>query len=312
MKRAVLTMLTLGIISTGFSQDKSVQDLKSETNKEIKKDPNDTIPKTWKTGGLINLNFNQGALSNWSAGGDKSSYSLSAFLNVFAFYSKGKNSWDNSLDLAYGVVSTSSLGSRKADDRIDLVSKYGYNVGKKWFLSALFNFRSQFAKGYSYPDNNTKVRTSDFLAPAYVLTSIGMDYKPNDNFSLFISPLTARWVIVNDDSLSSVGAYGVDPGKKSKMEFGAYVSVNYSNNISKTSTYKTKLDLFSNYRHDPQNIDIYWTNILAVKVSRFINMNLSVDILYDNDVKTVKSDGTAGGPAFQIKEIMGIGFAYKF
>ena len=165
-----------------------MQDLKAAASREIKKDPNDTIPKVWKKGGIYNLTFNQAALSNWSAGGDKSSLSLSTFLHTFAFYQKGKHSWDNTLDLAYGMVSTTSLGMRKSDDRIDLVSKYGYDIGKKWYISGLFNFRSQFAKGFNYPNDTTKVLTSNFLAPAYILLSPGMDYKPNDNFSFFISP----------------------------------------------------------------------------------------------------------------------------
>lgn len=300
-------------VSISFVQGQSAQDLKNAAGGvSINKDDADTLPRTWKIGGLYNLNFNQAALSNWSAGGDKSSLSLSTLLSLHAFYLKGKHSWDNSLDLAYGFVNTTSLGNRKSDDRIDLVSKYGYDVGKKWYLSTLFNFRSQFAKGYNYPDATTKILTSDFLAPAYVLLSLGMDYKPNDKFSVFISPATARWVIVRNDSLSHVGAFGVDSGKKSRFEFGAFVSVNYTANISANAVYKTKLDLYSNYLHNPQNIAIYWTNILAVKVTRLISMNLSVNVIYDDGIKSVKSDGTAGGPKPQIQEVMGIGLAYKF
>jgi hypothetical protein len=300
-------------VSISFVQGQSVQDLKNAAGGvSINKDDADTIPRTWKVGGFYNLNFNQAALSNWSAGGDKSSLSLSTMLSLHAFYLKGKHSWDNSLDLAYGFVNTTSLGNRKSDDRIDLVSKYGYNVTDHMFLSTLFNVRSQFAAGYNYPTNNTKVLTSNFLAPAYVLLSLGMDYKPNDRFSVFVSPATARWVIVNNDSLASVAAFGVDSGKHSRFEFGAFVSVNYTASISKTAIYKTKLDLFSNYLHNPQNIAIYWTNILAVKVTRLINMSLSVNVIYDDGIKSVKDNGTAGGPKPQIQEVMGIGLAYKF
>lgn len=305
-------LLTVWSISFLQAQNKTAEQFKSEAARSIKKDPDDTIPRTWKTGGLYNLTFNQAALSNWAAGGDKSSISLSTLLSVYAFYAEGKRSWDNTLDLAYGFVNTTSLGNRKSDDRIDLVSKYGYDLGKKWYLSTLFNFRSQFSEGYAYQSNNSKVLTSNFLAPAYVLLSLGMDYKPNDRFSVFLSPLTARWIIVNNDSLAAVAAYGVDSGKNTRFELGAFVSVNYTANLSKTSVYKTKLDLFSNYLRNPQNIGIYWTNILAVKVTRLISMNLSVDMIYDNDTRTVRSDGTAGGPAPQIKEVMGIGIAYKF
>jgi hypothetical protein len=311
-KSVLVLLLTVSGISFLQAQNKGQELRDAAGNVVVKKDPNDTTKQTWKTGGLYNLNFNQAALSNWSAGGDKSSLSLSTLLSVYAFYTDGKRSWDNSLDLAYGIVSTTSLGTRKSDDRIDLVSKYGYDLGKKWYLTSLFNFRSQFAAGYNYPDANTKVLTSNFLAPAYILLSEGMDYKPNDNFSLFLSPITAREVLVRNDSLAAVGAFGVDSGKKARFELGAFASINYTANLSKTAIYKTKMDLFSNYLHHPQNISLYWTNILAVKVNRLISMNLSVAMIYDNDIKSTKSDGTAGGPKLQLQEVMGIGLAYKF
>ncbi|MDR3711909.1 MAG: DUF3078 domain-containing protein [Puia sp.] len=312
--RKLSTVLLLTLVSISFAHAQiSIQQMRDESDRSVKKDPSDTLPRKWKTGGLYNLNFTQAALSNWSAGGDKSAISLSTLLSMYAFYQEGKNSWDNTLDMVYGLVSTTSLGTRKSDDRIDLLSKYGYDLGKKLFFSGLFNFRSQFTKGYSYPDANTKVLTSNFAAPAYVIFSLGMDYKPdNHHFSLFVSPATARWVIVNNDSLAKTSAYGVDSGKHSRFEFGAFSSITYNTVISKSTTYKSRLDLFSNYLRRPQDVSIYWTNILAVKVTRLISMSLSLDMIYDNDIKSVHENGTQGGPALQLKEVMGIGLAYKF
>jgi len=307
--------VSLGIIFCFLNlsaQDKTVQQLKNESNKEIQKDANDTIPKTWKVGGLYSLNFNQAALSNWSAGGDKSSISLATFLNVHAFYKKGKHAWDNTLDLAYGIVNTTSSGTRKSDDRIDLLSKYGYDIGKHWYISGLFNFRTQFAKGYAYPNNLPKQVTSDFLAPAYILLSPGLNYKPNDEFSFFISPGTARWVIVQNDSLASVGAFGVDSGKNSQFQFGAFASISYNKKISASAVYTGRLDLFSNSLHNPQNISVYWTNVLAVKIAKLLSMSLTVNMIYDDNIKSVNADGTPGGPKPQLQELFGIGLAYKF
>lgn len=295
-----------------FAQDQTVKQLQSDANKTIAKDAADTIAKVWKTGGLFNLNLNQGALKNWSAGGDKSSLSIASLLALHAFYKKGKHQWDNSLEMAYGFINTTSLGSRKSDDRIDLLSKYGYELHKHWYLSALFNLRTQFSKGYSYPDNNSKVLTSDFFAPGYILLSPGITYQPCNNFSVFLSPVTARWIFVSNDSLSAAGAYGVDPGKKSKIEVGAFASASYKADLSKTASFQGRLDLFSNYQHDPENIDIYWTNILLVKVTKIITMSLNLDMIYDNDIKTVKGDGSVGGATLQVKELMGIGLAVKF
>jgi hypothetical protein len=311
MKQIGLVMFLVFAFIALQSQDKTVQDLKSEAAKTITKDPNDTIPKIWKVGGLYNLNFNQAALSNWSAGGDKSSITLATFLNLHAFYKKGKNAWDNTLDVAYGFVNTTSLGTRKSDDRYDLMSKYGYDVGKNWYISALFDFRSQFAKGYAYQGDTAKVLTSQAFAPAYAILAIGMNYKPNDNFSIFLSPSTARWIIVSNDSLAAVAAFGVDSGKHARFEFGAYTTISYTAKISPSASYTGRLDLYSNYLHNPQNISVYCTNVLAVKVSKLISMSLTLNVIYDNDIKSVNADGSSGGPKPQIQELMGIGLAYR-
>ena len=311
-KLPILLLATLGLTLQSQAQN-GLQGLKSATEAAtITKDPHDTTKLTWKTGGLLSLTFNQAALSNWSAGGDKSALSLNSLVNLYAFYQDGRRSWDNFLNLQYGVANTTSLGTRKTNDMIDLTSKYGYDVGKKWYLTGLFDFRTQFAPGYNYPDATTKVLTSNFAAPAYVLLSLGMDYKPTSNFSLFISPITARELLVNNDSLAAVASFGVDSGKKSRFEFGAYASVNYSTNLSKTAVYTGRLDLFSDYLNNPQNIAMYMTNVLTVKVTSIISMNLALTLIYDDRIKSVKPDGSPGGPALQLQEVLGIGVAYKF
>lgn len=312
MKERILLFGILLITITTFAQDKTVQELKDNANATIKKDPNDTIPKIWKTGGLFNLVFNQAALSNWSAGGEESSLSLSTSLYAYAFYKKDRHSWDNTINLAFGGLSTTSQGTRKSDDRIDILSKYGYELKKSWYLSTLFNARSQFAPGYAYPKDAPPVLVSDFLSPAYILLGEGVNYKPNDNFSIFLSPATVRWVIVNNDSLANAGAFGVDSGSHVKTEFGAYASVSYAKKFSETATYIGRIDFFSNYLHDPQNIDINMTNLLSVKVAKLLSMTLAVNLVYDNDISTVNADGTVGGPKLQLQEIFGIGLAYKF
>lgn len=145
------------------------------------------------------------------------------------------------------------------------------------------------------------------FAPAYLLLSLGFDYNPISNFSLLISPLTARWVIVSDKFLAPL--YDVPSGKKSKNEFGGFISANYTAKLGSNFVYKTKLDLFSNYRQDPQKIDIYWTNVLSAKLTKYINFTFSLDVIYDDNTKNVNP---AKGPATQWMESMGVGFAYKF
>jgi hypothetical protein len=308
MKR-ILLLFVIAVYFSANAQDETVKKLKKESGKAIKKDVGDTSDKLWKSGGLFNLNLSQGSLSNWAAGGDKFSLSLNSILSVYAFYKRDKHSWDNTLDINFGYLRSTSLGNRKNDDRFDLLSKYGYAIADKWDLSGLFNFRTQIANGYTYSDTS-RTFSSSFLSPAYVLLSLGLDYKPAESFSVFISPVTARWVIVTDDSLSAKGLYGVIPGKKTKSELGAFLSAQFLKDLSKTLNYKARLDLFSNYKHNPENVDVFMSNLFSVKLSKILSATWNVDLIYDDDVRLFGSDGKS--PAWQIKSLVGVGLLAKF
>ncbi len=290
------------------AQDQTVKGMQADANKEVKKQKIDS-GKIWKTGGQFDLNLAQGSQSNWSAGGDNFSFSINSYLGFYAFYKKDKYSWDNTLDLNYGFLNTTTLGTRKNDDRIDLLSKVGYELAPKLSLAALFNFHSQFSKGYNYNSDGSKDLLSDFLAPGYVILSLGLDYKPADGLSIFVSPITSRWIIVRNDTLSAKGAYGVDLGKKSKNEIGAFVSVNYLHNLNKTISYKGRLDLFSNYQHNPQNIDVMMNNMFTAKLSKILTASLGLDLIYDDDVKLFGKNHDS--PALQLKSLIAVGLSLK-
>lgn len=309
MKKLVFLALTFISIATQ-AQDKTVTDLKKSSERSIKKDASDTTKKVWKTGGFFNLNGGQTSLSNWAAGGDDFSLTVNSQLSTFGFFKKDKHSWDNTLDINLGYINTTSMKGRKNDDRIDLLSKYGYAIGPKWNVGMLFNFRSQLFKGYAYDKNNNRTLNSDFLSPGYILLSPGVDYKPNSNFSVFISPASVRWTIVANDSLSSVGAYSVDKNKHIKTELGAFASANYIKDFNKTVSFKSRLDLFSNYLHNPKNVDIYWINMINVKLTKALALTYGLDIIYDDDVKIF---GPAKNkPATQLRSMFGAGFLVKF
>jgi hypothetical protein len=308
MKKLILSLLILGQLDV-LAQDQTVKALQAETGKTIKKDASDTSKNTWKKGGLYSINIAQASLNNWAAGGDDFSLAVNSLLSLYAFYQEGKHSWDNTFDFNLGYVKTTSLGGRKNDDRFDLLSKYGYALNPKLNVAGLANIRSQFFKGYTF-GNNVKTLTSNFFAPGYLLLSAGLDYKPNKNLSIFFSPTTARWVIVRDTALSNKGAYGVTPGKKSNMEFGAFATINYLKEISKNVTYKARLDLFSNYKRNPENVDIFMSNILNLKLSKVLSATWGVDLIYDDDVRLFGTNKNR--PGLQLKSLVGIGLLVKF
>jgi hypothetical protein len=178
--------------------------------------------------------------------------------------------------------------------------------------------------GYNYPDVTNKI--SDLLAPAYLLIALGMDFKPNANLSVFLAPLTAKFTFVKDDILSAAGAFGVEPGKILRSEIGGYLRAIYTKNdfkgeFMKNIAFTTKIDLFSNYADNPQNIDVSWENLVAMKVNKYISVNLNTHLMYDDNILINidrNNDGDVTGPEdipgkrVQFKEILGVGFTYKF
>lgn len=306
MKTTIFVLILISCFSISNAQDIVVNKLRSETSRTIKKEA-DTTHWNWKRGGLMSFNLAQGSLSNWAAGGDNFSMTVNGYFNYFFYYKKGRQSWDNNMDVNMGYVQSTSLGSRKNDDRFDFLSKYGYKVDTtgKWYLSTLFNFRSQFFDGYTYA-NNIPDFSSSFLSPAYVILSVGFDYKPTDKLSMFISPLTSRSTIITNSVLAQKGIYGIPAGQHSINEIGAFATINYSNVIAKNVTYKGRLDLFSNYASNPQNVDLFMTNLFSFKINRYFSATYSLDMIYDDNIRLFGPNHTS--PGLQTKSLIGIGF----
>ena len=311
----------------------------------------DTIPKPWTKGGQGGITFNQVGLSNWAAGG-QSNLTLVGSLNAFANRKVNTTTWDNSLDMAFGFIKNNFIYDPKAPitkavDKIEFNSKYGKKAwSDKFYYTGLGTFRTQFAPGVAKPGD--AVYISKALAPAYLILAAGIDFKPTDYFSVFLSPVSGKMTIVTDDSLSGAGAYGVNsrdengdfrPGSytKVRMEFGATLKAKFKKDIMKNVGLESNLELFSNYVDRPQNIDVRWTNSLVAKINKYIVVNFFTDLIYDHDIMIPRVDAKTGdplyslipnttnpyldgngnpvqrkSPALQFMEIFGLGFSYKF
>src|SRR5687768_1139451 len=200
----------------------------------------------WTVQAYAGVNLNQVSFTNWAAGGDNAvSFSL-VYYNVTK-YAKNRHTWDNLMNMKYGMLWTKSDGMAKNEDQLELETKYGYllNAKKTWALSVLANFRSQFANGYFYP--NDSVVISKFASPGYLTIGLGVDWKPKDYFSLFISPATARVLFVRDQPIADSGVYGNDPrqpivdavgdtigytpGENTRFDFGGYISAKFNKEV---------------------------------------------------------------------------------
>jgi hypothetical protein len=283
---------------------------------------NDSV-KVWQKGGMLSINFSQTALSNWSSGG-QSSFSQLNQLSLFLNYEKEKVSWNNNLFLAYGLQRRDNDKAYKTDDKIDFSSKYGYRAFDHVNYSGILSFKTQFAPGYN---NNSSNKISDFLAPAYIGLSLGLDYMPNDDFTVLLAPISNKNTYVNIQELADIGAFGVkkaildqngnilQKGHQFRAQLGGYFKMLIRKNIMENVVVQNQLDLFSDYLDNPGNIDIYWDVLVNFKINKFLAASVSSSLIYDDDIKilTSRKDGTKEfvGPRIQFKEILALGISYK-
>ena len=244
----------------------------------------------WTSGGFVALTFSNVTLSeSWAAGGAEN-VSVNAATGLFANYAKARTTWENSLDMGYGVINQDNQGFEKSDDKINLVTKYGYQIkngNSKWYFSGLLDFRTQFAIGEDVVESSTgadsTITISDFMAPGYLTVGLGIDYKPNKVLSFNYIPLTGKFTFVNNQALSDQGAYGVDPGKQSRAELGSFLRIKYKDEVMKNVNLESRLELFTNYVESFGTIDVNWQNTVVMKINKVLSANLFTHLLYDED-----------------------------
>jgi len=339
-----LTIILCATSLSVFAQaDKAaIQKAANEANtgvgRDAKKLPQDTLK--WKKGGDVSVNFSQTALSNWSAGGENS-LSLSSSLNLFANYKKNKMIWENYAFCAYGIVKAGDRKAVKNSDQINIGSRVGYQMAKKWYYTAAMLGKTQFAPGYKYTAKDT-TQISDFLAPAYLFLSLGLDYKPSNRLSISISPAMGKATFVRSDNpnvlISSIPQVDKD-GKslyistpdgfdfqgnnpiKTRYEFGAGIVFNLKGDyFSKKVTYSSQLELFSNYFDKPQNIDVVWDFQFRIALSKFVSAGVRINMMHYDSQKTFtkekQPDGSMltvpHGAKLQVKQYFEIGLLYAF
>lgn len=301
MKNTLLFLTLLFAAATGFAQTPAAPT-----------PPPDTT-HTWTIHGQNTFLINQSSFSHWAAGG-VNAFAANIVLDYDFNYKKDKWSWDNKAILGYGLSKQNGIGWRKNDDRLILNSLLGYQAAKYWLYTFYANFQTQFSKGYSYDSNNNRTLISAPFAPAYLTFGPGFAYKKSDNFRVNISPLAARITMVQNDSLSTTGAYGVTPGDKSLFEFGASLDGYLKFNLATNIAFENILKLYSNYLKQPGNVYADYTANIFMKVNKVVTVNAGVELISDPNAKIpVMNNGlTEYHSLLQVKQIFGAGLTYKF
>jgi hypothetical protein len=284
-------------------------------------------PEYWKLRAETAFVLNQALLSNWVKGGE-SSVSTTMDITGYADYNN-KNlllSSNNFARIKYGLVATDKQGVRKNIDLIETNSKLNHKAFGKVDFSGTLLFKTQMTVGrsyFKYNEKDTSIVASKFMNPATLTIGFGLDYKPNKTTSINFAPFTYKGTFVTDTAKIDQTKYGIPANKKSLNEPGVSLQVMNEFKPCKTITITNRVQLFTNYIHNPQNIDIDWEMIATAKLNWFTEVRLNTQLIYDDDTKTAKLDendnpilGTDGKPVksarAQFKELIGFSFVFRF
>jgi hypothetical protein len=91
-------------------------------------------------------------------------------------------------------------------------------------------------------------------------------------------------------------------GDSSRLEFGASISAYYKFNVMANVSIENRLNLYSNYLDNPQNVDVDYQMNVIMKINKYLSANVALQAIYDdNSIQAV-----------QVREVFGLGVNYGF
>ncbi|MEI6412343.1 MAG: DUF3078 domain-containing protein [Bacteroidota bacterium] len=238
------------------------------------------------------------------------------------------------LRLGTGPISAGSnqkVPFLKSLDQLQINSIAGYRVSKDstWSVLVGTNIITQATASYTDPEqkvygvflkdirnSGTNPIQSKFFAPAKMLAYVGIGYQPSPKLFFGYSPVTYKAILVLDPAVARlVGAVdaqglptktvhgnpveivnGAPVFKRAFNLFGSYLYAQYKDRYAKGRIgFASRLQLYSNYLDHPENIDVYWQNMLDLNIIKGLKLTYQFDVFYDQDVLVAISDKNAPG-----------------
>jgi hypothetical protein len=304
----------------------NVQSIDNKTLLELQN--KDIKSRKWKYRSETAFVLNQSSLSNWVKGGESSISSVFDMTGYADYNNKElKISSASFARLNFGYIASGDEGIKKNIDLLETNSKLNHQAFGKVDFSAILLFKTQIARGYNYfktsVGKDTSSLVSKFMNPATITIGLGFDYKPNKKTSINFSPLSYKGTFVTDTVHIDQTQYGIAKNRKSLNEPGASFVISHEFNPIKTVTVLNRLQLFTNYIHNPRNVDVDWEMIATAHLNWFTDVRLNTHLIYDDDIKTAQQyrngqpvlspDGTVRKSArIQFKELLGFSVSFKF
>ena len=248
----------------------------------------------------VTISFGQGFISsNWASGGENS-LSILSDLKYFITYKKNTTTWENSFRYRLGALKSGSENLSKNEDKLEIQSKVGIKAFRHWNYATQFDMNTVLFNSYNNSDRETVI--ANFLSPGNFTLSLGLDYKPKDNISLYLSPIAGQWVYVRDTNSIDVSRYGIEAGKRYKSDAGAKIELKNKHTLFQFLSVDNHLMLFSSYYEQPEKLTFDWRLTLNFKINYFMQTSIYTNAVYNqNDSKKI-----------QFKETLNIGVHFRF
>lgn len=267
------------------------------------------IPKyirdPWTRKGSTMIQFSQSYMSsNWYQGGSKNIAVLGILSGQLNYDNKKDIQWENNGEwrMGFNSVEGAIRPLNTNDDIFKVNSKLGLKAGGKWFYSGSVDFSTQFFNNYK-SITSTELK-STFLTPVRLNVGVGLDYKYKKLLSLMLSPVSYKYIYVNDIVAVNPNLFGIATGEKVLSEIGSSFKAQLSYAPSREIQIDSKFSFFTNY----EKIEADWEIVSNFTINRFLSTRLSLNPRYDNTQILAKGEKAK----IQFKELMSFGISYKF
>lgn len=255
----------------------------------------------WQKEASGRISFTQVGFYRWHEGGI-SSLALSAGISA-AFERAGQTiEQSHALRFTYGVVKQNELGLRKAEDLIHLRSSF--SIGRESFLGAFnpvltIDIRSQFAQGYKYDSKGDEppVVISDFLSPAAMIESLGLNREPAPWITIQ-GGLASKQTLVLRSQLRN--RYKVRQTRSMRTEVGVSAMIEIDAEPFSNVHLAHSLTLFSAFMAAGKP-DFVSEILVTLRINRWLQVNAEYTAQLDRDVSN----------AIQMKEIVSLGLTFN-
>ncbi len=266
----------------------------------------------WEYSGDVQVQFSQNYYSsNWYTGGE-SSMTAYFFFKGKVDYTSDKVQWNSQLDakFSFNTAASDTLRTfRTNDDLIKLTSKLGVRAfkSKTWFYSADFELSTPLFNTYV---KNSYERVTGPFSPLRVGLSLGFDFKYKKELSVQLLPISYKMLHVADTthrhgvSESIADKQGIPAGQKTKNDFGSKIKIKWEHSFVREVKIETTFSLYTNYK----GVEADWEIIGNFIINRFLSARVSLNPRYDSTITL--PDGK--DPRLQFKELVSVGFRYKF